>query len=158
MLGGAFAALEVRMIMASMDALCRRSDVDTSRVGMLGLSYGGLYTLLTSAADTRIKVACSSCAFNDTLNVKMKDWGWFASANCFSLVEIAKLTCPRPLYIEVGSKDELFAAARAEELAPEGEAAYETLNIRDKFRFRVFEGVHELSTQEDSIEFLMKYL
>jgi len=158
MLGGSFAALEVRMIMASIDALCRREDVDANRVGMLGLSYGGLYTTLTAAADTRIKVACSSCAFTDTLDVKMKDWGWFGSANRFSLVEIAKLTCPRPLYLEVGDKDELFAASRAEELAPEIAETYRMLGIEDDFCFRVFDGVHELSIEDASIEFLLKYL
>jgi len=158
MLGGSFAALEVRMIMASIDALCRRADVDADRVGMLGLSYGGLYTTLTAAADTRIKVACSSCAFNDTLDVKMKDWGWFDSAGRFSLVEIAKLTCPRPLYLEVGDKDELFAASRAVELAPEIAETYRALNIEESFCFRVFDGVHELSTENDPVDFLMKWL
>lgn len=55
LLGGSFASLETLMVMRSIDALCHKPQLDSSRVGMLGLSYGGLYTLLVAAADPRIR-------------------------------------------------------------------------------------------------------
>ena len=158
LLGGSFASLETLMVMRSIDALCRKPQLDSSRVGMLGLSYGGLYTLLVAAADPRIRVACSSCAFHDQLTVKMSDWGWYNAANRFTLVEISKLICPRALYIEVADKDELFDCRDAELAAPEVIAAYEKLGIAREFSFSVFSGVHELSQGPQIIDFLMTHL
>lgn len=158
MLGGSFAALETLMIMRSVDALCRKPQLDSSRVGMLGLSYGGLYTLLVAAADPRIRVACSSCAFHDPMSVKMSDWGWFDSVNRFTFVEIAKLICPRALYIEVADADELFDCQDARLAAPEVRDAYERLGIAREFCFSVFSGVHELSHGPQIVDFLMAHL
>jgi dienelactone hydrolase len=37
--------------------LCQRKEVDTSRIGMVGLSWGGVITLLTNGQDDRLKTA-----------------------------------------------------------------------------------------------------
>lgn len=158
LLGGSFAALETLMVMRSIDALCRRPELDSSRVGMLGLSYGGMYTLLVAAADPRIRVACSSCAFHDQLTIQMADWGWYNAANRFTFVEISKLICPRALYIEVADKDELFDCQDAQLAAPEVREAYERLGIAREFGFSVFPGVHELSQGPQIIDFLAAHL
>ena len=40
-----------------MDYLQTRSDVDPNRIGMMGLSKGGIETIMAASVDTRIKVA-----------------------------------------------------------------------------------------------------
>jgi dienelactone hydrolase len=47
-------AIEVRRLL---DYLATRSDIDTSRVGMLGLSHGGMMTFVLSALEPRVKAA-----------------------------------------------------------------------------------------------------
>jgi dienelactone hydrolase len=47
-------AIETRRLM---DYLVSRADVDSTRIGMLGLSHGGMMTFLLTANDRRIKAA-----------------------------------------------------------------------------------------------------
>ncbi len=39
------------------DYLCERSDIDSSRIGMIGISKGGIETWMAASVDKRIKVA-----------------------------------------------------------------------------------------------------
>jgi len=39
------------------DYLCKRSDMDSSRIGMIGISKGGIETWMAASVDKRIKVA-----------------------------------------------------------------------------------------------------
>jgi dienelactone hydrolase len=41
----------------AIDYLQTRPDVDPERIGMMGISMGGMNTWLTAAADPRVKVA-----------------------------------------------------------------------------------------------------
>src|SRR6185295_10497391 len=56
----------------ALDYLETRTEVDPSRVGMIGHSLGGQETLFTTAADTRIRAAVSSCGFG-SLRVLERD-------------------------------------------------------------------------------------
>lgn len=78
--------------------------------GMVGLSYGGFYTLFTTACDTRIRSAISCSFFNDRDMVGWSDWTWQNSAYKFNDAEVAALCYPRRLCIQMGDKDQLFDA------------------------------------------------
>lgn len=78
--------------------------------GMVGLSYGGFYTLFTTACDTRIKSAISCSFFNDRDIIGWSDWVWQNSAYRFNDAEVAALCYPRHLCIQMGDKDQLFDA------------------------------------------------
>lgn len=153
-LGGSITALEIHCISKSIDYLTTISCVDTGRIGMAGLSYGGFYTLYTTAAEPRIRSALTSCAFNDRIRYNWTDWTWRDAANTFLDSEIGALICPRYLFISVGDSDELFDA---------GSAAREYERLRsfysgcpDHLGFEVFHGKHEFSTGDEGIDFLMK--
>ena len=79
--GGSLAALELYRIFRSLDYFSAHKDIDSERIGMIGLSYGGFYTLFASALDMRIKAAVSSCFFNNRKEYNFVDWVWFNSAN-----------------------------------------------------------------------------
>ena len=156
--GGSVTALEIYCIMRSIDYFSGLEDVDENRIGMLGLSYGGLYTLYTAAADTRIKVALSSCWFNDRLKYNNHDWTFFNQANSFCDAEIGYLVLPRKLYIEIGKDDALFNSGDAEEEIQRLRKYAGEDNCPDSLKIKVFDGLHELDKSDDGINFLLENL
>lgn len=157
-LGSSITAIEIYKIKRSVDHLLQRTDIDASRLGMIGLSYGGFYTLFTTASDLRIKVAVSSCFVNDRFAYDWMDWTWFNAGNTFRDAEVCALICPRPLYIEAGDEDELFEAKSFVMEAETAPQHYGKLKLEEKFVQRVFMGKHELSKESDPIDLLFKYL
>ena len=157
-LGGSMAALDIHQIRRSLDALSGREEIDASRIGMMGLSWGGFYTLVTAAIDTRIQVALSSCFFNDRYKYDLAPATWFDAANSFLDAELACLVCPRSLYIEVGRRDDLFTVETARPEAEKVRAVYEALGIESRFRYHEHEGGHEFDQDDAGIEFLMSWL
>lgn len=128
-----------------------------SSFGMVGLSYGGFYTLFTSAIDTRIKSAISCSFFNTRDKIGWSDWTWHKSAEKFDDAEIACLVYPRRLCIEIGNKDELFDYKY-------GVSSYERLKELSKAvgtdwtELIVFDGDHEFCRDDAPIERLIKDL
>lgn len=157
-LGGSIAAFEITCLKRALDYLVTRPEVDADRIGMAGLSYGGFFTLYTTAADTRIKAALSSCFFNDWRRYGWQDWSLFGAANRFFDAEVASLVCPRALYLEVGENDPLFDVESARPHVPQVRARYEHLNIADHFAYHEHLGVHEFDLSDDGIDFLCRHL
>jgi len=128
-----------------------------SDFGMVGLSYGGFYTLFLAAVDTRIKSAVSCSFFNNRKNYAWNDWTWFRAAETFSDGEIACLVYPRKLCIEVGTEDALFDINSARE---------EICRLRDLscaaedewLEIIEFEGVHEFCMEEAPLKRLAEEL
>lgn len=146
-LGGSIAALEIYSIMRCLDYFEEQSYCNGA-FGMAGLSYGGFYTLYTSAADTRIKAALACSHFNDRTTYISPDKAWFNAANSFQDAQIALLVSPRFLRIEVGDNDELFNASLAEK---EFEVAKEYYTPSANVQFHIFKGVHEFCPEDDGI-------
>ncbi len=157
-IGGSLAALDLYRIFRVLDYFSSHQDIDAERVGMIGLSYGGFYTLFAAALDTRIQVAVSSCFFNNRKVYDNADWVWYDAANRFLDVEVCALVCPRPLYIEVGKKDELFSVRHARPQAKKLEAIYRQAGVPERYAYREHNGGHELDTSSRGIDFLCRYL
>lgn len=158
-IGGSIAALEITCLRKCIDYLTENlAYLDSARIGMVGLSYGGFYTLFTAAAEPRIKAAYSSCFFNSRYAYPWSDWVWKDSANRFLDAEVAALIAPRTLYLEVADHDELFTPEGAVGEYKRLLSYYEAQGAADKLRFHVIEGVHELSTTDEGIDFLFSGL
>ena len=155
--GTSILAIELWKIQRGLDVVLERPEVDAERVGMMGLSYGGLYTQWATALDPRIKVAVSSCYFNKRKQYSWDDWSFFNYLNEFTDPEICALICPRPLMVEVGDKDELFDVASARAEAEVAGKHWERLGVPERFRFVEFEGVHEFWGGE-AYEFVEPFL
>ena len=69
--GGAvtLGALEQFDLVAAVDYLVSRPDVDKTRIGALGISLGGAVTILGAARDRRIRAAVDDCGFSDAPRV-----------------------------------------------------------------------------------------
>lgn len=156
--GSSITALEIYQMQRCLDALVARDDIDAARIGMIGLSYGGFYTLFLAAVDTRIRAAVSSCFFNDRTAYPWIDWTWLNAANTFLDAEIAALVAPRALYIEVGKKDSMFRVALARKPAAQVRQLYSRLGLSERFSYHEHKGGHELDKTSRPIEFLRRHL
>ena len=125
--------------------------------GMVGLSYGGFYTLFAAAAETRIKAAVSCSFFNARDEFFVSDWTWQNAAAKFDDAEVACLVYPRNLCIEIGTRDELFDCKY-------GERSFEKLKSKcakvgtDWVTFIEFDGTHEFCHDDAPLEKLAKIL
>ncbi len=149
--GSSIASLEIYCIMKAIDFLSAQDEIDSEKIGMIGLSYGGFYTLYTTAIDTRIKAAISCSWYNDRYKYSRVDWEWFNSANELLDNDVCMLVCPRYLCVQVGDNDEIFtldgALKEYEKLKELGDGWLD---------FLAFEGVHEFYKGDEYIDKLIK--
>ena len=151
-IGSSITAIEVFGIMKILDFFETQDYV--SNFGMIGLSYGGFYTLFTSALDKRVLSAISCSYFGGRDDPEFPDWKWFEYAEKFSDAQIACLTYPRKMCLQMGNKDELFDYRYSEK-------TFETIKKichvvgTDWIRLIIFDGVHEFCTLDDPIERLI---
>ena len=156
-LGSSITAIEVDGLQKYLNYFQTFPQILPDKIGMIGLSYGGFYSLLTAALDVRIRAVMTACFFNCAeAHVEFSDCAWSNSQNCFQDAEIAALLYPRKLWIEVADQDELFspksAAKEYERLQGIYKGAWPGLN------FRIFRGVHEFPIDDDGIEFVVRSL
>ncbi len=154
-LGSSITAVEVYEIMQAIDYLSCLPNVDENRIGMVGMSYGGFYTLFTTAIDTRIKAAVASSQYNNRFEYSWSDWTWFNAGFSFRDNEVAALVYPRPLCLEIGDKDELFKAEFGQK---EYERLSEIIGDANWPEFRVFDGNHEFYKGGEDLERLVQFL
>lgn len=150
--GSSITAIEVFGLTRILDYFEQQEYV--SSFGMVGLSYGGFYTLYTSAIDARIKSAISCSFFNKRDAVGWSDWTWFKSAEKFDDAEIACLIYPRKLYIEVGDKDELFDYKYGMESFDKLKKMCDKVGT-EWIDFKVFDGTHEFCWDDEPIQKLV---
>jgi len=152
--GTSITALEIAGIQRSLDHALERQEIAPEKVGMIGLSYGGYFTLHTMAADPRIKAGYSAAAFNDRDAVAMGDWHYGGSARCFQDAEVAALCAPRRLYVQIGKEDPVFDYRYA---VPEAERVrdyYEAFGCPGNFVFDLWDGGHRISEEDRGMDFL----
>jgi dienelactone hydrolase len=150
LVGTSLTAVEIAKISRSLDVILKRPEVDPKRVGMVGLSYGGYYALVTPALEPRIKASVSSCYFGvqegryeqAELSVP-SDFRFPDRFTLYNDPEIAALICPRALEIQAGAKDAASHREMGRQLAPRTAEYYNKLGKKDNFRFVVFDGGHE---------------
>ena len=164
LIGTSITAVEIAKITYAIDELANRPEVDMSRIGMVGLSYGGYYAQVTPAIDTRIKVSVSSCYFGvqegryeqDELSVP-SDFRFMNRMTLFNDADLVALICPRAHQIQAGTKDNASHREKGKSLAPRAAAYFEKLHLSDRFQHVVFEGGHEFN-DESAWAFVEKHL
>ena len=153
--GSSITAIEVFGFMRILDYFEGKPYV--KNFGMVGLSYGGFYTLFTTACDTRIKSAISCSFFNDRDIIGWSDWVWQNSAYKFNDAEVAALSYPRRLCIQMADNDQLFSCEHTKK-------SFDRLcelskNVGTEWLdLMIFEGVHEFCKDDAPIERLVNDL
>ncbi len=154
--GTSIAGFEVYEFTRALDWLMTLDFIDPERIGMLGLSYGGFYTLHTMAYETRIRCGWSAGVFNDRTRYCRRDMSWTDAAGRFLDPEIAGLCAPRPLWIDVGRTDPVFDSASAEALFPRVREFYAAAGAAEQIRCNLWDGGHRFSTDDGALEFFLR--
>lgn len=134
--GTSLFGVETTMISEGLTALLKRPEVDPKRVAMIGLSYGGFYTLYQVALDKRIQTGVASCSFRDFDPAE-----WAAKpmeGRPFDLppAHLVKLISPRHVQVQCGLRDKNLPIDSARKAA-------ESAKGTKGFDYTEFDGVHE---------------
>ena len=151
-LGFSMAGLEIFCIRRSIDYLTSLDYIDKTKIGMTGLSYGGYYTLHTTALDTRIKAAYLCAIFNDRTKEGFSDMTFRNSANTMIDAEVVSLVAPRKIIIDVGKSDPVFKYENALNEAERARNYYKMFDAEQNFTFNLWEGGHKYDEQSDGFE------
>lgn len=157
--GGSITALEIYCLRCCLSYFESLEYVDNEKMGMVGLSYGGYFTLYTMASDLRLKTCLSVCYFNDRTKFIFPDWTWKDAAKRFLDSEVALLCYPRRLWIALGGRDDTIkadtGAAEYERLKRELELA----NADSSWlSFSIFDGEHEFCPEDTLLDELIQAL
>ena len=117
-LGYTPAGVEVWNAMRALDWLETRPEIDTTRVGVTGVSGGGVMTQFLAALDERVAVAAPSCS-TYTIGTQASlrlvpeqcDCTFYPNVFGMDFPEVLALIAPRPLLILGGRKDPIFPPA-----------------------------------------------
>ena len=161
-LGYTMSGMRVFEAQRMLDVLSARRDVDPRRIGMVGISGGGLTTLYTSALDTRVKAACVSGYANRFLDCIISlhhcpDNYVPGLAKALDIPDIAAMVAPRGLLIEAGSKDEWFPVAAVRKAVQKIRRAYEVCDAPKEIEVDYFDGEHQFSGRR-TWEFFRRHL
>jgi len=153
------------------DYLQTRQDLDASRLGMSGLSLGGLATLLCTPAIERIKAACAAAWFNhrkrkmvipdpryscflETSEEHAFIPGWLPD---FSDSDLVSLICPRPFMAQVGKADGISWWPFVLEEWEAAKAHYERLGLGERAELCLHDSGHEVIPSK-MVEFFQRWL
>jgi len=153
----------VWMVMRSIDLLQSLPDVAPDKIGIMGLSNGGITTEFAAAVDPRLKLAVSSGAA--IMYDRMWD-DWRLATKCqyvpkieghLDYYDVYALIAPRALIIQNGLKDNGFPVDSATPLFEHVKRAYTIAGVPDMAYFDVHNGAHEFRTEVPTV-WVEKYL
>jgi len=169
--GTSLPGIELARVQRLLDEVLKDPRVAPQRVGMWGLSLGGLATMFWTPLEPRIKVAVVAGWFNHRRNkmaipdkryscfLETKEehaffQGWLTA---FSDSDVASLICPRPLMVQTGKKDAIAWWPMVVEEFEVAKEHYAKLGVADRIEIDVREGGHEAHV-ESGVRFLTKWL
>lgn len=168
--GTSLPGIELVRLQNLLDVVLADKRVDAKRVGMWGISLGGMATMFWMPLEPRIKVGVVSGWFNERRNkmaVPDKRYSSFAPAEehaffngwltQFTDYDLVSLICPKPLLIQHGKKDGIAYWLQVIEEFDKSKVHYQKLNIEDRIEIDMHEGGHE-AIVPSGIKFMNKWL
>ena len=149
-LGGSLVGLRVRDGRRLVDYLQTRSDCDTSRLGVMGISGGGMHAFFSTCLDERIRACVASGYFgtfqDSILAMQHCACNYVPGLHRFGeMADLAGLIAPRPMLVEAGSRDNIFPIEGVRRGVEEARAVYRVFGTSDMPQTDYFEGRHEIS-------------
>ena len=162
LVGETMIAWRVWDVMRTLDYIATRPELDSSRVGCMGISGGGTVTVFSTALEPSLRAALVS----GYLNTFRDSVGSLAHCidnyvpgilNWAEMYDIAGLIAPRPLFVESGEKDNIFPIAASIESFNRVHEIYGVFNAADRAEQEVFPGEHSFWGKR-GIPFLARHL
>ncbi|MDF2837021.1 MAG: dienelactone hydrolase [Paenibacillus sp.] len=149
MTGRTVAGLRVRETMRVVDYLQERPEIDPGKIGIMGISGGGLVAGFAAALDERIRCAVVSgyaSLFEDSILDRNHCLDNYIPGVLMEteLPELLALIAPRGLFIESGSEDRVFPRGPAVQAFKELQAKYDSAGAAHAVEVDYFEGGHEI--------------
>jgi hypothetical protein len=148
--------------MRTRDWMETRPELDTKRVGTMGISGGGMVSLFSAALEPRVKAAMVSCYLNTFRDSVM------AMPHCIDnyipgilqwaeMYDVAGLIAPRPFFSEAGKRDPIFPVAASVESFQHIQKVYKVFGVPHLAKQQLLETAHEFGGGE-GIPFLAQQL
>lgn len=152
------ASIRVMQAVACGKILLNQKFVDPERLGIMGISGGGLTALYASVIDESFKKIVISGYVNTFESSILSMWHCPDNyiPNIFTVGEIydfAASLAPRELLIESGTKDKLFPIEASKKAHTKIKSVYSLIGASDKLQVDVFDGKHSVSGRK-SFDFL----
>ena len=151
-----------------LDYLLTRPEVDTARVGTLGMSMGSTMAWWVSALDARVKTCVDICCLTDyqalIANHNLKGHGVYyfvpGLLKHFTTAQINALIAPRPHLATAGNRDELTPAAGLDRIDRELRAVYQNLGQPGNWKLLRYDVGHAEPPEmrRDILDFLRERL
>jgi dienelactone hydrolase len=134
-------------VMRTIDYIARRPELDSSRVGCMGISGGGTVTLFATALEPRIRAAMVSGylnTFRDSIGSLAHCIDNYVPGvlNWAEMYDVAGLIAPRPLFVESGEKDNIFPIHASVESFSRVREIYSVFGTTEMIEQEVFPGEH----------------
>ncbi|MFO7824525.1 MAG: alpha/beta hydrolase family protein [Cyclobacterium sp.] len=168
--GTSLPGIELVRVQHLLDVVLADPRVNAKRVGMWGVSLGGMATMFWMPLEPRIKAGVVSAWFNQRRNkMAVPDEryssfspreehaffnGWLTE---FSDEDLVSLIVPRPLMIQHGKNDNIAHWPQVVEAYEKAAIHYQRLNIPEKIDLVLHEGGHEAIVSE-GVQFLTNWL
>jgi hypothetical protein len=162
LLGQTMIGWRVYDMMRAIDWIATRPELDSKRVGCMGISGGGMATLFAAALDPRIKASLVSGYLNIFRECIMSishciDNYIPGLLNWAEMYDIAGLIAPRPVFFESGERDNIFPIAASRASFARVRKIYDVFGVSDLTGHEVFDGPHSFSGKQ-GLPFLAKHL
>lgn len=154
------ASMRIFQAIRCVDVLEEIENVDKNRIGIMGISGGGLTALYSAVLDKRIKRIVISGYVNKFRDSILSMWHCPDNyipdiMRTGEIYDFASALAPRELLIESGRKDKLFPIDASVEAHGKIKSVYNKVNASDKIIIDVFDGKHSVSGKK-SFEFLSR--
>jgi dienelactone hydrolase len=162
LLGQTLIGWRVYDVMRTIDLIATRDELDASRVGCVGISGGGTCTLFSAALEPRIRAALVSGylnTFRDSIGSISHCMDNYVPGilNWAEMYDIAGLIAPRALFVESGTKDDIFPVEASVASFKKVSRVYEVFGSSDRAKQEVFNEAHSFWGKE-GIPFLARHL
>jgi dienelactone hydrolase len=149
-------------VMRTIDYITERKELDSGRIGCMGISGGGMVTLFATALEPRIKVAMVSGylnTFRDSIGSVSHCIDNYVPdiSNWAEMHDIGGLIAPRPLFVESGEKDTIFPIRASVESFKMVKASYDVFGAAERVEHEVFPEEHSFWGKR-GIPFLARHL
>lgn len=151
----------------ALDVLCSRKGVDASRIGIAGLSGGGMRTVFLGGLDPRVKVAVTvgfMTTWRDFLLDKAFTHTWMTYVPLLpkdlDFPEILALRVPLPTLVLNCKEDPLYTLPEMERADRMLADTFKRAKAEDKYKSIYYEGGHKFdrAMQEDAFDWFDRFL
>ncbi len=146
-------------------------EVDSNRIGAIGLSVGSHRTWMLSAASDRIKAGAAICWMATTASLMVPGNNQTTGQSAFSMIfpnlrnfmdylDVASIACPKPMLFFNGEQDGLFPVDGVKDAYAKMRRIWSSKDASDKLVTKLWDVPHVFNRemQGEAFEFIDKWL